>query len=332
MKVFFLRPNEGWIVDQFADEFAEFSRHSVSFDDPESCDVIWLAAEWCSNRLSYELLGRKPVLCTVHHKVPWKFGADECIAFTARDKVVDMYHVPCRQTLVFPLITSLGRSAEERTRVLGYWFDSSKWPELDRNICKKSLGISQNKFVIGSFQRDSEGNTSYPKLEKGPDLLVDLIESFQFRWMKHAEIVVLLNNFRREYVKSRLSAVGIDRITINVPLSCFKNGSLTEAHKQLSVMYSACDLYVVTSRYEGGPMALLECAAKHVPVISTDVGMASEILAPACINAVNRDFCPDLPRRDQVDHAYKNVQRFEVRTIINEYDDMLEECFRMKRK
>ena len=39
------------------------------------------------------------------------------------------------------------------------------------------------------------------------------------------------------------------------------------------------DFYVVTSREEGGPMALMESMACGVPVVSTMVGMASDLLA-----------------------------------------------------
>jgi glycosyltransferase involved in cell wall biosynthesis len=48
-------------------------------------------------------------------------------------------------------------------------------------------------------------------------------------------------------------------------------------------LYRGLDLYLITSRLEGGPLTLLEAAASGVPVISTPVGLALEILnRPGC--------------------------------------------------
>ena len=47
------------------------------------------------------------------------------------------------------------------------------------------------------------------------------------------------------------------------------------------------DLYLVTSRAEGGPKAILESMASGVPLISTKVGMASDII----FDGVNGSLC-----------------------------------------
>ena len=46
----------------------------------------------------------------------------------------------------------------------------------------------------------------------------------------------------------------------------------------LNKLYNTLDLYLVTSRYEGGPQAILECLVTKTPILSTRVGIASEIL------------------------------------------------------
>ena len=45
----------------------------------------------------------------------------------------------------------------------------------------------------------------------------------------------------------------------------------------------ALDLYVVAARCEGGPQSIVECASNLTPIISTDVGIASSVLAPESI-------------------------------------------------
>ena len=51
----------------------------------------------------------------------------------------------------------------------------------------------------------------------------------------------------------------------------------------LNELYNLIDLYVVSSRIEGGPQAIVECGITKTPIISTDVGFASDILAAESI-------------------------------------------------
>ena len=78
---------------------------------------------------------------------------------------------------------------------------------------------------------------------------------------------VVLAGKRRGYL--------IDRLTnANVP---FKYFEMVDSNK-LNKLYNILDLYIVSSRIEGGPQAILECSITKTPIISTDVGVASEIL------------------------------------------------------
>ena len=47
---------------------------------------------------------------------------------------------------------------------------------------------------------------------------------------------------------------------------------------QVANYYKASDLYLITSREEGGPKSILESMACGVPLISTKVGMAEDII------------------------------------------------------
>ena len=69
-------------------------------------------------------------------------------------------------------------------------------------------------------------------------------------------------------------------------------------------LYNILDLYVVAARYEGGPQAIVECAASKCPIISTDVGIASDILNKSSIFKPNEV----LLASPDVDHAHKKVQ------------------------
>ena len=51
-----------------------------------------------------------------------------------------------------------------------------------------------------------------------------------------------------------------------------------ENYLDIARYYQALDLYLITSRSEGGPLALLEAFASGVPVVSTRVGMSADII------------------------------------------------------
>jgi glycosyltransferase involved in cell wall biosynthesis len=46
----------------------------------------------------------------------------------------------------------------------------------------------------------------------------------------------------------------------------------------MPIYYHALDLYLITSREEGGPKGLVESISSSVPVVSTRVGMAVDLL------------------------------------------------------
>ena len=52
---------------------------------------------------------------------------------------------------------------------------------------------------------------------------------------------------------------------------------------ELNELYNCLDLYIVASRVEGGPQSILEATLTKTPIISTDVGLAKEILHPDSI-------------------------------------------------
>lgn len=130
---------------------------------------------------------------------------------------------------------------------------------------KKRLGISSDSVVIGSFQKDGNGwgEGNDPKLIKGPDVFCDAIEKIAEKYPTH----VVLSGPARGYVKRRLEKAGI-------PFThyYFKN------FKKVAKLFHLLDIYIVASRAEGGPKAVLESMASGVPLVSTKVGMAPEVI------------------------------------------------------
>lgn len=304
MKIFVLAPREEWICDRQAKEWIATNSHLCT-DDIRSADLIWLLAGWCWNQIPVETLSSKKVVLTVHHVVPEKFGPEKISEFVYRDKFVDVYHVPNNITR-----DHIRKYTNKRIVVIPFWFDSTTWTPLDKTNSRIELGLNKEDFIIGSFQRDTEGGSGLPKLEKGPDLFCDLIQRLKDEKLVE-NLRVLLGGWRRSYVIERLKKMNIDYSYFElVPLETIKK------------MYASCDLYVVSSRYEGGPQAVLEASAMKVPIISRDVGIAKSVLSPSCIMNIPFEF--SVPTNEDVEDNYRTVLGYEIHNLKNNFIEMFE--------
>jgi hypothetical protein len=266
VRAFVLAPGEGWIVDRMVEEWYA-GNPGASVLDPNEADCIWLLAEWAWDRLPVPLLQRKKVLTTVHHVVPEKFGPQQRADFARRDDLTTAYHVFNQRTLDFvrPL-------TQRPIHLVPYWANQVLWrPTRPRSDIRRSLGLPMDGYLIGSFQRDTEGHDlRSPKREKGPDLLCDYLEGLRDQQPK---LFVVLAGWRRQYVQCRLARAGI-------PYAYFERPSLDVVND----LYQNLDLYPVTARHEGGPQALIECGLLGVPVVSRPVGIAEQVLPASAIH------------------------------------------------
>jgi glycosyltransferase involved in cell wall biosynthesis len=89
----------------------------------------------------------------------------------------------------------------------------------------------------------------------------------------------------------------------------------------INELYNCLDLYMVTSRIEGGPQAIFECAITKTPIISTDVGIANKILHPRAIFSIN-DLESAAPN---VEYAYQQVQEYLIPDGFNNFKTMFNE-------
>ncbi len=307
LKVFVLAPKENWICDRFVSEWKENHQESIT-ENPHEADVIWLLADWCWNHLPHTLLSTKKVLASVHHIVPEKFGINEQREFKVRDSLIDYYHVPCLKTR--DQVSSL---TKKPIFCNPFWVNGSVWSEKrdQKKELRKKYGIKDDCYLIGSFQRDTEGHDLIsPKLEKGPDLFCDaVIERRNSRSDKGmTEVEVLLAGWRRQYVMKRLDDAKINYHYFELPeLSTIND------------FYSILDLYIVAARYEGGPQAIFECAETKTPIISTDVGAASMILNRKSI------FTPgeSLLAKPDTEYCKNSVEKYLMPQGFSPFDDFM---------
>ena len=300
MKIFVLAPNENWICDRLAKEWKSHMPN-VCVENIRDCDIVWLLAGWCWNQVHPNILREKRVVVTEHHIVPKKFNQQKLENFKIRDQFVNAYHVPNKKTAAF-----ISPLTSKPIYIIPYWYNPNIWFSEDKETCQEFLGLPDGKFVVGSFQRDTEGGTRLPKLEKGPDSLVEYLQK-----LDRDDLHVLLGGWRREYICDKLDE-------FNIPYTRIELAPIDIVRK----MYNACDLYVVSSRYEGGPQAIYEAAVMNVPIISRDVGVATEILCKNCIVDI-----PDevyYPKQSDVELNFKNVQCYNIERHKNSYYEMFE--------
>lgn len=135
-----------------------------------------------------------------------------------------------------------------------------------RAAARRELGIPPAAVVAGSFQKDGTGwgEGHAPKRIKGPDVF---LEAMRILRDDVPALHVLLSGPARGFVKRGLDELGIPYTHRQV------------AHyPDIRGLYDALDVYVVASRQEGGPKAVLEAMASGVPLVTTRVGQAMDLV------------------------------------------------------
>ncbi len=138
--------------------------------------------------------------------------------------------------------------------------------DASRTEARRALGLPASAFVAGSFQKDGVGwgEGLEPKLIKGPDVLLDVAERVR---REVPELHVLLTGPARGFVVAGLTRLGIPYTHVQL----LDLDAVAQA-------YRAVDVCLVTSRDEGGPKAVLESMASGVPLVTTEVGQAADLV------------------------------------------------------
>ena len=124
------------------------------------------------------------------------------------------------------------------------------------------------------------------------------------------KIFVLLAGHRRQYIIRLLEKYKIEYIYYE-----------KVSFEELNELYNCLDLYIVSSRIEGGPQSIFECGLSKTPIISTDVGIARKVLAPESIfDMENYENA-----KPNLDYAYRNSLIFDIPQGFEEFYKMFED-------
>lgn len=296
-KIYLNRARENWIVDRLTKEFCGFNKTKTTKFISQS-DKIWIIAPWVWKNISKKHLINKKVLCTIHHIDQQKFDTLELKDFKERDVYIDQYHVT--NDITYQKLSDL---TNKRIVKIPFWINHDKFFNIqDRDKLRKKFNLNSSDFLIGSFQRDSEGsNLLLPKLSKGPDQFIKIIEYLN---NQYPNLTVVLTGWRRDFIINKLRSM-------NINFRYFEKINTKISNE----LYNCLDLYIVASRVEGGPMAILEAGLTKTPIISTDVGIASDILSSESI--FNMDNYKTA--KPNIEYAYLNSLKFTQENINNQY-------------
>ncbi len=140
--------------------------------------------------------------------------------------------------------------------------------------------LLEGRLVIGSFQRDSLGlDLSQPKWQKAPEVLIEILSKVS------GARLLLLAGPRRHWIINQCRESGVPYFYYGkepekLEDDIYRN---TLNLQIINKLYNLTDLYIVSSKSEGGPKSVLECAFTETMILSTGVGFAPDFLDPWCI-------------------------------------------------
>ena len=265
----------GWSVDEDAEHIAVAARRLGYAVGParwarfDSGQAVFVTSHF--DALSRRWLGTRPRLGTAYlHGRPGTPGMPEFDAAYAalrhdpsRFDRIQVTHAEMRD-----LVLSAG-VPPDRVFEIPIGIDLEHFPLGDgaaRERSRRALGLPETAFVVGSFQKDGVGwgEGLEPKVIKGPDVLVDALALLR---EAAPELFVLLTGPARGWVRRELDRRAIPYRHV-----------LARSRSEIAAAYHALDAYVVASRQEGGPKAVLEAMATGVPLVTTRVGQTATIV------------------------------------------------------
>lgn len=300
MKIYINKIKESWIVDRLKNEWIQYNKVEYS-KSILSADIIWIIAPWTWNSKLYRFFRQKKIICTIHHFEDDKNSESYLSKILENDKYISAYHVLNEKSY-----NQLKNLTNKPIYTIPFWINQNLFYEIkDKSTLRYHLKLPESKFLVGSFQRDTEGSDlTSPKMIKGPDRLIEIICKLK---NENNNLCVVLTGKRRQYVISKFEELDINYIY-------FENVSFEKLNK----LYNSLNLYIVSSRIEGGPFSILECGISKTPIISTNVGIASKILAPESIFNME-NFQNAVPN---VEIAFENAKKFTIPIGMKKFSEM----------
>lgn len=260
MKIYINKASENWVVDRFREEWYSDNQH-ISSESFFRANLIWIISPWTFNNFYFKLFPNKKYVYSVFH-IEDSVRENNYMEIKKIDKFVSCYH-----TISLKTKSELSKITNKKIYYIPFWIDPKIWFEIEnKEKLYEKYNLDKKKFLVGSFQRDSLAVDSFlPKLIKGPDIFLKNVIDLKQKINKN--ICIVLTGRKRDYLINELK-------NNNIEYKYFEMAKQSE----LNELYNCLDLYIVSSRLEGGPQAIVECGITNTPIVSTNVGMVEDFL------------------------------------------------------
>ena len=315
MKIGLQTETTDWFLNDFNKDYTKHTRHQVT-EKIEEADVI------LANRGKFKTYWnlfkskgrfyRGKMFLHLHHVVPNKLDK---YPFNFYNELIDGCIVPNEITK-----NMVSKHLTVPVYKVPYWILSKRTNAVDPCLVqsKRRDLATKNEVLIGSYQKDSEGDSNVPKLEKGPDIFLDVVVKLN----KIMNIKVVLAGPSRKYLIEGLDRNKVPYVHLNTTIN-------SKEETDVNLLYDCLDWYLITSRFEGGPQSVLEASYRKIKILSTNVGIAPEILNSDCICVDADDFVAKIEKKtDMRQENYNKVLNYIPEIIIPQWDDFFEKIGR----
>ncbi len=267
----------GWALDEDLRVMRDALPAHVDLAELKDADVVY--APWWEGLMQCGLpaLVGKRVLCGLDNPI---FHWITRPRFRAVKDMVGLWVGHSSQALAQAAAVGLP------ARLVPYGFQPSVFhpanaQQPDRAALRRQLGLPEHAYIIGNFQRDTEGgDLRRLKVQKAPDVFAEVMRVLHGRGLP---VHVLLAGPRRHWLRQKLEEYGVPYSYVGRVAAGDDIKLNLLPREELGRLYRAIDLYLLTSRWEGGPYALLEAASTGCKIVSTRVGLAEDLLEPASL-------------------------------------------------
>lgn len=207
-------------------------------------------------RLTNIFTGNKPVFIFEHNiywqKQWWKILADKLLALKTAKIFVD-------SNAILDFTSKQEKISKDKFAILPYPIELSEQKDFDKVKIKKEIGLPAESFVIGAVARFVE--------QKGLEYFIKAA-------------VKVLEKTKRNDVYFMIVGYGKLESDLTGLIKELKIDSrfLIRKARDIKEILPILDIFVVSSLWEGQPIAMLEAMAAGCPVVATKVGGIPEIL------------------------------------------------------
>lgn len=126
---------------------------------------------------------------------------------------------------------------------------------------RKLYNIPRSKFIVGNIANHTNAKDLFT--------LIDVLYELKYSFNRDDIVFIQIGEYSK--ITDELKQYAIDRKVL-------KNIVFMGEVKKASSLNTQFDVFLLTSQREGGPTSLLEAMLLEVPVVSTNVGIVSDIL------------------------------------------------------